>query len=124
MSEPNANHENDHDHEHDNEHHIVSPIIYLVILLSLLFFTGLTVAVSYKDMGQMRLFDTGFTLYWNPVVALAIACTKMTLVVLFFMHVKYSTKLTKLTVLSGFFIFLALIGMTLSDYVSRAWGRW
>jgi cytochrome c oxidase subunit IV len=38
--------------------------------------------------------------------------------------VKYSTKLTKLTVLSGFFIFLALIGMTLSDYVSRAWGRW
>jgi cytochrome c oxidase subunit 4 len=72
----------------------------------------------------MRLFDTGFTLYWNPVVALAIACTKMTLVVLFFMHVKYSTKLTKLTVISGFFIFMALIGMTLSDYVSRAWGRW
>jgi cytochrome c oxidase subunit 4 len=99
-------------------------MIYLTILLCLLFFTGLTVAASFVDLGQMRLFDTGFTLYWNPVVALAIACTKMTLVVLFFMHVKYSTKLTKLTVISGFFIFMALIGMTLSDYVSRAWGRW
>jgi cytochrome c oxidase subunit 4 len=99
-------------------------MVYLSIVLALLFFTGITVWVSYIDLGQMRLFDTGFTLYWNPVVALAIACTKMTLVVLFFMHVKYSTKLTKLTVLSGFFIFLALIGMTLSDYVSRAWGRW
>jgi cytochrome c oxidase subunit IV len=126
MSEPKANidHAHKHDDEHDHEHHIVSPMIYLSIVLALLFFTGITVWVSYIDLGQMRLFDTGFTLYWNPVVALAIACTKMTLVVLFFMHVKYSTKLTKLTVMSGFFIFLALIGMTLSDYVSRAWGRW
>ena len=37
---------------------------------------------------------------------------------------KYSTKLTKLTVISGIFIFLALISMTLADYMSRAWGRW
>ena len=120
MSEPNAN--------HDQEHHIVSPKIYLAILLSLLFFTGLTVLASYSDLGQTRVaigsLDTGFTLYWNPVVAIAIACTKMTLVVLFFMHIKYSTKLTKLTVLSGLFIFLTLISMTLSDYVSRGWGRW
>ena len=36
----------------------------------------------------------------------------------------HSTKLTKLTVISGFFIFLCLIGMTLCDYYSRAWGRW
>jgi cytochrome c oxidase subunit IV len=48
----------------------------------------------------------------------------MILVVLFFMHVKYSTKLTKLTVGAGIFTFLALIGMTLADYISRAWGRW
>ncbi len=120
MSEPNENHE--------HEPHIVSPMIYLIIVLALLFFTGLTVAASFVDLGQMRVaighFDTGFTLYWNPVVALAIACTKMVLVVLFFMHVKYSTKLTKLTVISGLFIFLGLISMTLSDYVSRAWGRW
>ncbi len=44
---------------------------------------------------------------WNPIIALAIACTKAMLVVLFFMHVKYSTKLTKLTLISGLFIFLA-----------------
>jgi len=46
------------------------------------------------------------------------------LVVLFFMHVKYSSKLTKLTVFCGLFTFIALIGMTLMDYFSRAWGRW
>jgi len=94
-------------------HHIVSPTIYLVIVLSLLFFTGLTVWASYQDWGN-----------WNPVVALAIACTKAVLVVLFFMHVKYSSKLTKLTVFAGVFTFLTLIGMTLADYFSRAWGRW
>jgi cytochrome c oxidase subunit 4 len=61
---------------------------------------------------------------FNPIVALGIACIKAGLVVLFFMHVKYSTKLTKLTVFCGLFTFLALIGMTLADYFSRAWGRW
>ena len=40
------------------------------------------------------------------------------------MHVKYSSKLTKLTISAGLFTLLALIGMTLSDYISRAWGRW
>ena len=64
------------------------------------------------------------TLFWNPVVALAIATTKAMLVVLFFMHVKYSTRLTKLTVASGIFMFLVLIGMTMTDYFTRAWGRW
>jgi cytochrome c oxidase subunit 4 len=58
------------------------------------------------------------------VVALAIACIKMTLVVLFFMHVKYSSKLTKLTVGAGFLTFIVLITMTMTDYISRAWGRW
>jgi cytochrome c oxidase subunit 4 len=46
------------------------------------------------------------------------------LVVLFFMHVKYSTKLTKLTIFSSIFMFLVLISMTLADYISRAWGSW
>jgi cytochrome c oxidase subunit IV len=114
----------------DQEHHIVSPMVYLTIVLCLLVGTAVTVWASYIDLGEWHIalnlfgWHVGTTLFWNPVVALAIACTKMTLVVLFFMHVKYSTKLTKLTVISGFFIFLGLIGMTLSDYVSRAWGRW
>src|SRR5579863_6271844 len=118
-----SKHNQEHEQEHDQEHHIVSPGLYGAILLSLLIFTGLTVWASYIDLGEWHI-AAGLTLFWNPVVALAIACTKMTLVVLFFMHVKYSRKLTKLTVLSGFFVFLVLIGMTMCDYYTRAWGRW
>jgi cytochrome c oxidase subunit 4 len=94
-------------------HHVVSPRIYVVIFIALLVGTALTVAASYVNLG-----------IFNPIVALAIACAKATLVVLFFMHVKYSSKLTKLTVFCGLFTFLALIGMTMADYISRAWGRW
>jgi cytochrome c oxidase subunit 4 len=60
----------------------------------------------------------------NPVIALGIACTKAVIVILFFMHVKYQSKLVKLTVVSGFFTFIVLITMTLTDYISRAWGLW
>jgi cytochrome c oxidase subunit 4 len=98
-------------------------MIYLAILGALLVGTAVTVWASFIDLGEWHI-APGLTVFWNPVVALAIACSKAVLVVLFFMHVKYSTKLTKLTVISGFFVFLALIGMTLSDYVTRAWGRW
>jgi cytochrome c oxidase subunit 4 len=108
---------------YEMEHHTVSPMIYLAILGALLVGTALTVWASYIDLGEWHI-APGLTVFWNPVVALAIACSKAVLVVLFFMHVKYSTKLTKLTVVSGFFVFLALIGMTLSDYFTRAWGRW
>jgi cytochrome c oxidase subunit 4 len=99
--------------QHEHEHHIVSPKIYLTIVGVLLVLTATTVAASYVEMGV-----------FNPIVALAIAALKMILVVLFFMHVKYSTKLTKLTVLAGLFTFFVLVGMTLSDYFTRAWGRW
>jgi cytochrome c oxidase subunit 4 len=97
----------------EHEHHITPPRIYVVIFLTLLVFTALTVGASYIEMG-----------IFNPVVALAIGVIKATLVVLFFMGVKYSTKLTKLTVFAGLFTFMALVGMTLADYFSRAWGRW
>jgi len=109
--------------QHEQEHHIVSPLTYVIILLALLVGTALTVLASFYDLGEWHI-APGLTLFWNPVVALAIASSKMILVVLFFMHVKYSPKLTKLTVFSGFFMFLVLIGMTLTDYYSRAWGRW
>lgn len=111
------------EHEGD-EHHIVSPVTYAIILGCLLVFTGLTVWASFIDLGDSHLPFSDLVIHWNPVVAVAIACTKMVLVVLFFMHVKYSTKLTKLTVFCGLFTFLVLIGMTLSDYITRAWGRW
>jgi cytochrome c oxidase subunit 4 len=97
----------------EHEHHIVSPKVYVAVFLSLLVGTTLTIVASYINMGVL-----------NPIIALGIACAKATLVVLFFMHVKYSTRLTMLTVGAGIFMFLVLVGMTLSDYISRAWGRW
>ena len=121
MTEPNQH--NQHQDHGGDEHHIVSPGIYGIIVGCLLVFTALTVWASFIDLGETPL-PFGLVLHWNPVVALAIACTKMMLVVLFFMHVKYSTKLTKLTVFAGLFTFLTLIAMTLTDYVTRAWGRW
>jgi cytochrome c oxidase subunit 4 len=96
---------------HAEEPHIVSPKIYAMIAATLLICTGLTVAASYLELGP-----------WNAVVALGIAVFKATLVVLFFMHIKYSSNLMKLTVGAGLFTFLALVGMSMSDYISRAWG--
>jgi cytochrome c oxidase subunit 4 len=96
-----------------HEHHITPPRVYITIFLTLLVFTALTVGASYVEMGV-----------FNPIVAIAIGVVKATLVVLFFMGVKYSSRLTMLTVGAGIFTFLTLISMTLADYISRAWGRW
>jgi cytochrome c oxidase subunit 4 len=97
---------------HHSEH-IVSPKVYGVIFATLLILTASTVGASYLELGQ-----------FNVVVALAIACIKAVLVILFFMHVKYSSRLTKLTVAAGFFTFFVLITMAMTDYISRAWGLW
>ena len=117
MSEKHEQHLSKHDQQlhdlHDNLDHVVPPRIYIIVGSILLVLTGLTVAASYAEMG-----------IFNPIVALAIAVIKATIVVLFFMHVKYSSKLTKLTVGAGVFTFLTLIAMTLADYFTRAWGRW
>jgi cytochrome c oxidase subunit 4 len=108
-----------HDHDpneqdvHDSLNHVVSPAIYITVAAILLVLTGVTAAVSFVDLGV-----------FNAVVALFIACFKASIVVLFFMHVKYSSKLTKLTLFSGLFLFGVLIALTLSDYTTRAWGRW
>jgi cytochrome c oxidase subunit 4 len=96
-----------------HEGHIVSPRVYGVIFGALLVLTATTVGASYLELGQ-----------FNVIVALAIACIKAVLVILFFMHVKYSSRLTKLTVAAGFFTFFVLITMSMTDYISRAWGLW
>lgn len=98
--------------EHD-EHHIVTPKVYAIIFASLLACTGLTVLAAYQEFG-----------IFNPIIAIGIACFKAGLVVLWFMHLKYSSRLMKMTLGAGFFTFLVLITMTLSDYISRAWGLW
>lgn len=95
------------------EHHIVSPLQYSMVFGTLLLFTGLTVVAAYVEIGV-----------FNPIVALGIATFKAVIVILFFMHVKYQSRLIKMTVGAGFFTFLILVTMTLSDYISRAWGLW
>ena len=97
----------------ESQHHVVSPMIYIIVGSLLLVLTGVTVWASFQEWGN-----------FNAVAALAIAVVKAMIVVLFFMHVKYSSKLTKLTVFCGLVTFLTLVGMTLSDYISRAWGTW
>ena len=95
------------------EHHIVTPLQYCMVFGTLLLFTAITVGVAFID------------LKWaNPVIALAIATFKAVVVVLFFMHVAYQSRLIKMTICAGFFTFFVLIVMTMSDYVSRAWGMW
>jgi cytochrome c oxidase subunit 4 len=94
-------------------HHIVSPTVYLMIFGVLMVGTALTAGMAYVPLGVL-----------NAPVAIAIACTKAVFVVLFFMHVKYSSRLVKLTVSAGFFTFFVLVMMTMLDYVSRAWGQW
>lgn len=96
-----------------SDHHILGPMAYLAVFGTLILFTGITVGVAYIDLG-----------IFNPIVALGIACFKATIVILFFMHVFYSTRLVKMTVAAGFLTFLVLVTMTLTDYMSRAWGLW
>jgi cytochrome c oxidase subunit 4 len=95
------------------EHHIVTPLQYTYVFGTLLLFTGITVLAANIDLGV-----------FNPIIALGIASFKAVVVILFFMHVKYQSRLIKLTVGAGFFTFLALVTMTLLDYISRAWGLW
>ena len=90
------------------EHTHPTPKLYVVILLCLVAGKVMTFYAATWEMG-----------IFNPIVALAIACTKATLVILFFMHVRYSTRLTMLTVAAGFFWLLILITLSLSDYLSR-----
>ena len=91
--------------------HISSVKLYVGIWLALMGCTGLTVFAAFQDLGP-----------FNAIVALGIATFKATLVVLFFMHVKYaSEKMTKLTIVTAIFFFLILITLTLADYLTRLW---
>jgi cytochrome c oxidase subunit 4 len=91
--------------------YIVPVKTYIGIFIALLCLTALTTGVAFVDLGAEL----------NTIVALAIAVTKMLLVILFFMHVKYSPGLTKVVVVSGFFFLAILIALTLADELTRGW---
>ena len=96
MSDPNEN------------THIDSVGTYVKILLALLVATAVTTAVARVDLG-------GFSV----VVALGIASMKMVLVALFFMHIRHSTKLTRLVVLGGLLWLGILLLLTMTDFATR-----
>ena len=96
---------------HGAPHVHVTPLsVYLAIFGTLMVLTGVTVAVAYVNLGQ-----------FNKVIALGIAGFKATLVVLYFMHVKYASRLTQLFAVTGIFFLAVLLSLTMIDYGSRMW---
>jgi len=90
--------------------HVSPKSTYYAIFGALMVLTAVTVSVAFVNLGRM-----------NFPVAISIAICKATLVVLFFMHAKYSSRLTKLVIGGAFFFLLTLFGLTLTDYLSRGW---
>lgn len=87
--------------------------VYYLILAALLVLTGLTVVTAQADIGA-----------WHTPLALAIAISKATLVVLFFMHANQSGKLTWVVILASVFMLFILLSMTLLDYLTRSWTQY
>lgn len=90
--------------------HAMPVSTYAFVFLALLGFTALTVAAAYVDLG-----------WANNAVALGIAITKATLVVLYFMHVKENSRLIPAVIFSGLFMLLILLVNLLADYGMRGW---
>ena len=91
---------------------IVSKKVYFTIFALLIVFTIITVWVASIDLGPL-----------NTIVALTVAVTKAILVALWFMHIKYSNRLTQIVVASGLFWLVIMIALTLFDYKTRMMGR-
>ena len=90
--------------------HVVPKKLYFLIFGALVALTALTTSVAYVNLGK-----------WNTIVALAIACCKATLVVLFFMHLRWSTRLMRVVLLSALLWLAILITLTTTDFFSRGW---
>ena len=90
--------------------HVLPLRIYFGVFFALLVLTATTVAVAFIDLGPL-----------NNVVALGIAVLKATLVILFFMHVRYGTPLAGVVVVSGLFWLAIFVGLTFADYATRGW---
>jgi cytochrome c oxidase subunit 4 len=90
--------------------HILPKRTYFAIFAILILCTYLTWQVAYFDLGRL-----------NTVAALGIAVFKAVLVVLFFMHVRYGTRLTATVVIAGLFWLTIMLVVTMSDYLTRGW---
>ena len=90
--------------------HIAPPKMYIGIFLALMAGTALTVGAAYIDLG-----------FFNTAVALAIAVTKASLVVLYFMHVRWASRLTWVIVIGSLFWLMLMFAIGMTDYLSRGW---
>jgi len=90
--------------------HVLPKSTYYLIFFSLMVLTAITVAVAFVNLGSL-----------NFPIAIGVAITKATLVVLFFMHVKYSSRMTKMVVGLAIFFLLVMLGLTMTDYATRDW---
>jgi cytochrome c oxidase subunit IV len=90
------------------EHPIISRKTYLLIYAALLALLGATLAVAYIPLAGL-----------NTLLAVVVASIKAVLVILYFMHVRHSSTLTRLFVIAGFVWLFILIGLTFSDYLTR-----
>lgn len=90
--------------------HVAPKSMYYAVFAALIVGTALTVIVAFFDLGPL-----------NNIVMLLIASVKALLVVLFFMHVRWSTRLTWVVAASGFAWLIILFGLTMTDYLTRGW---
>jgi cytochrome c oxidase subunit IV len=97
-------------HAHAPTHHVTPLPVYLGIFAALMVLTAVTVWVSRLDLGAM-----------NTPVAMAVAILKAALVILFFMHVIHSTRLTWVVVIGSFLWLGVLFVLTFADYLTRHW---
>ncbi len=95
--------------------HVAPKSMYYAVFAALMAGTALTVGVAFVDLGAL-----------NNVLMLGIAMTKAVLVILFFMHVRWGTRLTWVVAASGFVWLVILLGLTMTDYLTRGWvpGTW
>ena len=91
--------------------HIITPTLtYLVVFGGLIALTVLTYVAAINDFGAL-----------NTPIAMGIAVLKASLVVIYFMGLRYNTTLTKTVAIGGFFWLIILFGITMSDYLTRTW---
>lgn len=104
----------EHAHDKEDTEHVVSPAIYIAVLLALMFLMVVTIAAAFVDLDSKL--HGG---YWNMTIAVLIAMTKAVLIILFFMHVKYGSRVTWAFAGAAFVWLGIFLTLSLSDYFTR-----
>jgi cytochrome c oxidase subunit 4 len=110
LTDPARRDKRDNEMANHAEHHIVPKRVYFTVFFALIVLTWVTTYISTVNLGK-----------WNIFVALAIAVFKASIVALFFMHVFYSTRLTKMIVMCSVFWLILLLFITMTDIWTRTW---